>query len=1172
MALAPGTRIGPYDVLGAIGVGGMGEVYRAHDPRLGRDVALKILPPGVSDDPTRLERFTRETRAIAALNHPHIVTIYSTEEADGIRFFTMELVDGQTLDALIGPGGLALPRFLEIALPLADALTAAHQKGITHRDLKPSNVIVAADGRVKVLDFGLAKTDAPAKAGDLAVDDEEPGFSPANSPTMAQPMTTPGMIVGTMPYMSPEQIDVRPLDHRSDLFSLGIVFYEMLAGSRPFAGESSPQLMSSILRDVPPNLTDVRAEIPEALGRLIGRCLEKRPNDRVQTARDIYNELRHVQRQVESAQARALDSSSRRAGVEDSFGVAVLPFVAAGDALAETLAEGLTEDITAGVSRFPYLSVASAHSVRRVHTSDLDVRRVGHELGARYILDGSVRRTGAGVRVTARVTDSAAGTQLWTETYNRDLPTTDVLAVEDDLTDRIVGTVADVYGVILRSISQRLRDRSVDRLQPSDLLLRYWVYQRQHAPAEHGWLCTALDRLVEQAPSHADAWAAVAHVCCHEHMFGFNMRPNPLARAHRAASRALDLDAVNQHAWEARAIASFFEHDREGFTHAAERAMALNPRNSHTVAWMGGLYTHIGEDDLGCALTERAMALNPHHPGWYYFAFFNRHYRRREFAEALRAAKKTNMPDHLWSHFAVAIAAGQLGREAEATAALDAMVALAPAFADERVLLAAISRWKWDDETIALGEEGFRKAMALRDASGRGVAETPAFPTAASSTSSSAGSETARSRGAHGTASQRALWIVVLPFTARGTGDEGTWLAEGLTEEITAGLSRFSTLRVMTAPPGKTGASDARTAATELGARYALEGSVRQAGAQVRVSARLVDAATGAHLWAENYDRDHSSGAFALQDDIGRRVIATVGDANGVLVRAMAATLKDIPPSELSVSELVLQFHAYLEPLRPEEQSRLRDALEAALGREPAHADGLACLSNLIEHEHSQGLNPLPDSLARARRLAERSIEANPVAQEGWRAMASVAFFARDRAGMTVAAERAIALNPLNTGTVAVCGMYLAFSGDVNRGLDVIRQAMGPNPHYPGWLHFVPFWHHYHRDEYAEALQHAKQVNMPALPKLHLCVAAAAGELGLREEARAAFDALSRVDPASLDPEHARAVFRSWVWKDAELDRLIQGLRKARALAASDVVTRPASSLGVPLPCCPSPT
>ncbi|MCG6926366.1 MAG: protein kinase [Acidobacteria bacterium] len=278
MALAAGTRLGPYEILAPLGAGGMGEVYRARDPRLGREVALKVLPPDVASDPERLERFEREARALAALNHPHIVTIYSVEEVDGRRFLTMELVAGSTLSQIIPQGGLPLPYFLRIAVPLAEAVHAAHQKGITHRDLKPANVMVTEDGLVKVLDFGLARLQENAPE---TVDTE----------TTTRVATSPGRVMGTAPYMSPEQVEGKPVDHRSDVFSLGVVFYEMATGRRPFAGGSQAALASAILKDAPTPLTELRPDLPPDLGRVIRRCLEKERRRRFQSVLDLRNEL-----------------------------------------------------------------------------------------------------------------------------------------------------------------------------------------------------------------------------------------------------------------------------------------------------------------------------------------------------------------------------------------------------------------------------------------------------------------------------------------------------------------------------------------------------------------------------------------------------------------------------------------------------------------------------------------------------------------------------------------------------------------------------------------------------------------------------------------------------------------------------------------------------------------
>ena len=242
-----GDALGPYRVLGKLGAGGMGEVYRARDTKLGRDVAIKVLSDSLAGDPERLARFEREAKVLAALNHPHIVTIFSIEEADGVPFLTMELVEGCTLDHLIGRGGVSLTQFFDISIALADALTAAHRKHLTHRDLKPANVMVSDDGRVKVLDFGLARS-------------MEPGRADADETRLT--LTKAGTILGTLPYMSPEQIEAKPLDPRTDIFSFGVMLYEMATGERPFHGDSSPALMSSILKDHPTPVGTRRFDVP----------------------------------------------------------------------------------------------------------------------------------------------------------------------------------------------------------------------------------------------------------------------------------------------------------------------------------------------------------------------------------------------------------------------------------------------------------------------------------------------------------------------------------------------------------------------------------------------------------------------------------------------------------------------------------------------------------------------------------------------------------------------------------------------------------------------------------------------------------------------------------------------------------------------------------------------
>jgi predicted ATPase len=280
-----GTTLAHYRITAALGAGGMGEVYRATDTRLGRDVALKVLPAEMAANPDRLDRFRREATMLAALDHPGVVGVYSVEESDDVHFLTMQLVEGESLDRVIPERGLGVDRIVEIGSAVAEALAAAHDRGIVHRDLKPANVMVTTDGRVKVLDFGLAKIAASQPK------------EPLNSEMATDLHTREGIVMGTVPYMSPEQVEGQPVDHRTDLFSLGVILYEMATGVRPFAGASQVALMSSILRDTPRPLGELRADLPAGLARVVRRCLEKDPGRRIQTARDLAAELRLERRE-----------------------------------------------------------------------------------------------------------------------------------------------------------------------------------------------------------------------------------------------------------------------------------------------------------------------------------------------------------------------------------------------------------------------------------------------------------------------------------------------------------------------------------------------------------------------------------------------------------------------------------------------------------------------------------------------------------------------------------------------------------------------------------------------------------------------------------------------------------------------------------------------------------
>jgi serine/threonine protein kinase len=348
MLLTPGTRLGSYEIVAPLGAGGMGEVYRAKDTRLGREVAIKVLPEAVASSPDRLARFEREARTVAGLNHPNIVTLFSVEDDSGIRFLTMELVEGVNLALLVTPGGLPLSRVLELAIPMADALVAAHERGVIHRDLKPGNVMVTHEGRVKVLDFGLAKLSG-------AVESDPSGGA---APTMTSPISTAGQVVGTVPYMAPEQIRGAAVDPRTDLFSFGIVLYELATGRRPFVGATMADVSTSILRDVPQPLSSMRTDLPGDLERIVSRCLEKEPRDRYPAAREVVEDLRLLQRMMERG--------TPGPGQDVIRSLAVLPLEnVSHDPAQEYFVDGMTEALISDLSRLRDLRVISRTSAMR---------------------------------------------------------------------------------------------------------------------------------------------------------------------------------------------------------------------------------------------------------------------------------------------------------------------------------------------------------------------------------------------------------------------------------------------------------------------------------------------------------------------------------------------------------------------------------------------------------------------------------------------------------------------------------------------------------------------------------------------------------------------------------------------------------------------------------------
>ena len=912
----------------------MGEVYRARDARLQREVALKILPPALAGDPVHVERFRREARAVAALTHPNVVTIHSVEEAEGIHFLTMELIDGRPLDVELPADGYPPPQLLEIGMALADGLAAAHERGIVHRDLKPSNVMIDRRGRVKLLDFGLAK---------------DTGLDGANETETRAALTHAGLIVGTMPYMAPEQIEARAVDARTDIFSLGIMLYELATGERPFSGDSSARLMAAILRDDPRPIVDRRLDLPPAFGRLVSRCLEKRPDDRVQTARDVYNELKSQQREagtstgarpVTQPRTEAVRPPSSGADRASGLWTTVLPFTARGDdADITALAEGLTEDVTAGLIKFPYLKIVAASGPQR-------------PVSARYVVQGSLRRAGAMLRMSVELIDSESGVHLWAERFDREFAPSRIFEIQDDLAARVVVNVGDSNGALVLALAAAVHDRDASSLTVDELVWRTFAADRRGDPAENAYLVGALETALAREPAHAEGWASLAWMCGRAHLNPVVAVTDPVARQRAAARRAIDIDPANQRGWCELATAAFYDRDEAAFKAAAERAMALNPLNANIMAFLSHLIGYTGDWSRGCEILERTMALGGQHPGWYYYLPFANHFRLGEYEKAWDVIKRVNMAEYPWTLISVAAVAARLERWDDVRSSIATIRRVAPWLLDPENARASIRLMHWDEKLVEARDAAYRDALRYAE-QGTPTQRPP---------SSSSGRASARQA------------IAVLPFANLSADPENEYFGDGLAEDILNALTAVDGLNVIARTSAfafKGKSDDVRKIGEQLGVGTVLEGSVRRSGARVRVTAQLVETASGTHLWSQRYDRDITD-IFAVQDDVAQAIAV-----------ALRGTLASTTPARrytpgVPAYEAFLKGRAQLIRFTPDSWARARTYLEEAIALDPEYAEPHAelALGYFIQGMH--GMAPMREVAPFVRAGAERALSLDP--------------------------------------------------------------------------------------------------------------------------------------------------------------------------------------------------
>ena len=636
-----GRTISHYRVLEKLGGGGMGIVYKAEDVRLGRYVCLKFLPERLSKDHAAVERFQREARAASSLNHPHICTIYDVDELDGQSFIVMEFLDGQTLKHRIAGRPLDIERVQEYGHQMADGLEAAHAKAIIHRDIKPANIFLTERGQIKLLDFGLAKL-MPERKGIASLTHAGTAF---NTTTEDAHLTSTGVSMGTVAYMSPEQVRGEELDERTDLFSLGLVLYEMATGKQAFAGHTSGVVFEAILNRAPAPAARLNPAISPQLEQIINKALEKNRALRYRTAADLSADLQRLKRDTDSARAFQITSgttpqTAKRpwihfvwagalavalllfglniGGLRDRVfhgstrgrieSIAVLPFAnVSNDPKTEYLSDGITESLINSLSQLPNLSVTSRNTVFRYKGQGADPQKLGHDMGVRAILTGRLIQTGDELMISVSLEDVRESRQIWGEQYNRKL--SNLVSVQQEI-------AADIYARLRPKLEgeerKLLAKRSTENVEAYQLYLQGLFYWNKWTEADFKKAADYFTQAVQKDSRYALSYAGLADTYSLLGAAGYLPPSEAWPKAKAAAMQALEIDDTLAEAHTSLALVKeHFEWDWTGAETEFRRAIELNPTSATAHHWYGDYLANMARPEEGLRETKKAQELDP---------------------------------------------------------------------------------------------------------------------------------------------------------------------------------------------------------------------------------------------------------------------------------------------------------------------------------------------------------------------------------------------------------------------------------------------------------------------------------------------------------------------------------------------------------------------------------